>query len=429
METKPGRETKSSYGSRFRDATTGFFQKYGLGFVMVASYFGSGSVFIASSAGVRYGYGLLWAVVGAVLLGFMAQDMSARLGIFGEPLMAFVRRKIGPTGATVIAAVLSIGCVAWTLELTAAVGKGVSILLGGAVGWQPLALVTGLLAILIGVLNYDGVERIMTAMMLALLVIYMGVAGVSSPSMADVAGGFVPSVPVGGALTLAAAIIGTTALWPNFFLESNLVDKKGWVGEEGVSEMRRDLGIGYLVGGLTTVAIVVVAAAVLRPAGYTELETFITPGRALADVFGEWAMIVFLLGTLAAAFNSIVPIMWTPAYLLQNARGRVADSATREFKIIYAVGVGIGSLSPLVHQFAGLSVIDMILLFPAYNAIVGLPITAILLFWAVNDRNTMGEHRNGMALTAVNFLLVLLSAYLAVTSLPGFIDALTSGGL
>lgn len=49
-----------------------FFNKYGLSFIMVASYFGSGSVFIASQAGVEYGYVLLWAVVGAVLLGFMA---------------------------------------------------------------------------------------------------------------------------------------------------------------------------------------------------------------------------------------------------------------------------------------------------------------------------------------------------------------------
>ncbi len=430
MATKNGSGSKmTQYADRFRDATSGFFQKYGLGFVMVASYFGSGSVFIASSAGVRYGYGLLWAVVGAVFLGFMAQDMSARLGIFGEPLMAFVRRKIGSTGATVLAALLSVGCVAWTLELTAAVGKAVSILLGGAIGWQPLALVTGVLAILVGVLNYDGVERIMTAMMLILLVVYMAVAGVSTPSVAHIAGGFIPKLPAGGALTLAAAIIGTTALWPNFFLESNLVSEKGWVNKEHVSEMRRDLGIGYLVGGLTTAAIVVVAAAVLRPAGYTQLDTFITPGRALADVFGQWAMAVFLIGTVAAAFNSIIPIMWTPAYLFQNARGKVGDSASREFKIIYAVGVGLGSLSPLVHQFAGLSIIDMILLFPAYNAIVGLPITAIVLFWAVNDRKTMGEHRNSIVMSGVNVLLVLLSIYLAVTSLPGFLDALTSGGL
>ena len=67
---------------------TGHVQRYGLAFVMVASYFGSGSVFIASQAGVMHGYTLLWAVVGAALLGFMAQDMSARLGIHGDSLMA-----------------------------------------------------------------------------------------------------------------------------------------------------------------------------------------------------------------------------------------------------------------------------------------------------------------------------------------------------
>ncbi|WP_224335856.1 NRAMP family divalent metal transporter [Haloprofundus halobius] len=417
-----------SYSDGLRSTMTGFFQKYGLAFVMVASYFGSGSVFIASQAGVKFGYALIWAVVGGALIGFIGQDMSARLGIFGVPLMEFARRKLGRTGATLLAVLLSVGCVAWALELTAAVGMGISILLGGAIGWQPLAVVTGALAILIGVMDYEGVERIMTLMMLGLLAVYVTVAGVSSPSMTGIASGFVPSIP-GGSLTLAAAIVGTTALWPNFFLESNLVDEKGWTSRADLPDVRRDLGLGYLVGGITTIAILVVAAAVLRPAGYTNLDTFITPGRALADVLGQWAMFVFLFGTIAAAFNSIIPIMWTPSYLLQHACGRRADSSSREFKLIYAVGVGIGSLSPLVHQFAGLSVIDMIILFPAYNGIISLPIAAVLLFWAVNDRQTMGEDKNSLGLSLVNATLVLLSIYLAATSLPGFIETLTTGGI
>jgi Mn2+/Fe2+ NRAMP family transporter len=80
-----------------------FFDKYGLSFVMVASYFGSGSIFIASQAGVEYGYILIWAVIGAVLLGFMAQDMSARLGIYGDTLMTFIRNKLGKNGALTLA--------------------------------------------------------------------------------------------------------------------------------------------------------------------------------------------------------------------------------------------------------------------------------------------------------------------------------------
>src|SRR5699024_5605524 len=162
--------------------------------------------------------------------------------------------------------------------------------------------------------------------------------------------------------------------------------------------MRRDLSIGYAVGGVTTIAILVLAAAVLRPAGYTELETFLTPGLALGEVLGEWARTVFLVGAVAAAFNSIIPIMWTPSYLIQHARGKEADSSNRSFKLIYGVLVTISGLSPLITMFFGLGIIDMILLFPAYNAIVGLPITAVFLFWAVNDADVMGEYRNSRLL-------------------------------
>ncbi|EJN61456.1 Nramp family divalent metal transporter [Halogranum rubrum] len=406
---------------------TEFFRRYGLAFVMVASYFGSGSVFIASSAGVRYGYGLLWAVVGAVLLGFMAQDMSARLGIFGEPLMVFARRKLGKPLATAVAILLSVGCVAWCLELTAAVGKGVSVLLGGAVGWQPLALVTGGLAIVVGILGYGWVERVMTGMMLGLLVAYVAVAGAAGPSLTDMAAGFVPTIPAAGAVTLAAGILGTTALWPNFFLESNLVQQKGWTDESAVSSMRTDLSIGYAVGGLTTIAIVVVAAAVLRPAGVTELATFLTPGEALATVLGDWAMAAFIVGAVAAAFNSIVPIMWAPAYMIPHAYGMDVTADDRVFKLLYAGLVALGSLSPLVHIAFGLSVVDMIILFPAYNGVVGLPITAVLLLWAVNDSETMDGHANGWKLNVVNSLLVLLSIYLAISSAEGVFSAIFSG--
>ena len=406
-----------------------FFERYGLGLVMVASYFGSGSVFIASSAGVRYGYTLLWAVVGAVLLGFMAQDMSARLGIHGDSLAAFAREKLGSTLATAIMILLAVGCVAWTLELTAAVGKGIAILLGlESIGWQPFAYLTGLAAIVIGILGYNAVEKIMVTMMMALLIAYVFVAGASSPDLVAAASGFVPSLEAAGAVTLAASILGTTALWPNFFLESQLVEEKGWTDRTDIPTMRRDLAIGYAVGGITTIAIVVAAAAVLRPAGYDQLETFLTPGRALASILGEWATVLFLVGTLAAAFNSIIPIMWAPAYMIPTALGESYADSTRAFRLIYVGGVALGSLSPLVNQYFGLSVIDMVILFPAYNGVVGLPITALLLFWAVNDRSAMGDRTNNWKLNVLNSALILLAVYSAWSAGQSVIDAILTGG-
>ncbi|SMO77280.1 Nramp family divalent metal transporter [Fodinibius sediminis] len=411
-----------------KELLANFFDRYGLSFIMVASYFGSGSIFIASQAGVEYGYVLIWAVIGAVLLGFMAQDMSARLGIFGDTLMTFIREKLGKKGALVLALFLSIGCIAWTLALTAAVGKSVELLTAGSLPWQPIAVVTGVCAILVGIMNYDHVEKVMTGMMFLLLILYLVVAGASQPSVSSVITGFIPSLPNTGAMLLGAAILGTTALWPNFFLESILVKQKGWNKPKHVKMMRSDLAMGYSVGGLITLAIIIVAAAVLRPAGYTELSSFMAPGEALEIVLGQWAMIVFLLGVIAAAFNSIVPIMWTiPFMILEALDIDHKEGSSSTFKLIFAGSILLGMFSPLVAHITGLSVVEMVTLFPAYNGVFGLPITAALLFWAVNDRKLMGINTNSWKLNVVNIVLVLFSIYIAINSGRGVLEAIFGG--
>ena len=411
--------------------TKDFFSKYGLSFVMVASYFGAGSIFIASDAGVRFGYTLIWAVVGAVALGFMGQDMSARVGIFGSTLTSFMRRKLGRGASLALSLFLSIGCVLWCLELTAAVGKGLELLFGLEEGrWKPLAYATGGVAMVTGVLDYAKAEKVMTYMMFILLALYVVVAVVSGPAPIELAAGFLPRITSEGALLSAVAILGTTALWPNFFLESTLVKEKGWTKASDLPHVRRDLALGYAVGGIITIAIIVVAAAVLRPAGYTQLDTFLTPGLALEEILGQWARIAFLVGAVAAAFNSIIPIMWTPAYMVMRSLDKDPEGGSNQtFKWIYAAGILLGSLSPIVSEVFGLSVVDMIILFPAYNGVVGLPIAAILLFWAVNSKDEIGVHRNGWKMNVVNSLLVVLSLYAAYRSGPVIFDAIFGGGL
>lgn len=394
-----------------------FFDRFGLSFVMVASYFGSGSIFIASQAGVEYGYVLIWAVIGAVLLGFMAQDMSARLGMFGDTLMGFIRKRLGKPVAVFLAIFLAIGCILWTIELAAAIGMAIEVLTGAALSWQVAAVVTTLFAVVIGVMNYGKIEVLMTTMMVALLLLYAVVAAASGPSVVETVKGLIPRIPDQRALVLGAAILGTTALWPNFFLESILVRNKGWNSRKDLRAMRMDLTLGYAVGGLITIAIVVVAAAVLRPAGYTDLTDFTVPGLALEEILGEWAMVAFLIGVIGASFNSIIPIMWTVPYMLLealDAKDKSEDS--KAFKGIYMLTTATGVLAPLVHSVMGLSVIQMIILFPAYNGVFGLPITAALLFWAVNDKRIMGEHVNTWRLNLMNITLVIFSVYISLKS-------------
>ena len=126
-----------------------------------------------------------------------------------------------------LAGIISVGAVLWTIELTAATAKGIAVLLGGAVSWQVLSIPVVILAILTGLLNYEGLEQVLTATLFVLLATYVVVVGVSAPPVIEVARGAIPSIPGPTALTLAASILGSTAIWSNFFLESNLVAEKG----------------------------------------------------------------------------------------------------------------------------------------------------------------------------------------------------------
>jgi manganese transport protein len=412
-----------------QEPEAGFFDRYGVAFVMVASVVGSGSIFIASTAGIQYGYTLIWGFVAATLIGLMAQDMSARLGIFGEPLATFVRRKFGQRIGTLLIGVLSIGAFLWIIELTAAAAKGFSVLIGGAIGWQPLAIVISLLAIGTGLLDYDRLEQAMLVTLFVLLGAYLLVAGASTPSIGGIASGFVPSLPGSGALALLASIVGSTAIWSNFFLESNLVEQKDWTSAADVSEMRKDLVLGFSIALLVIVAVLVVCAAVLRPAGYDQLQSFVTPGIALIKVLGQWAGILFLLGAATAAFNSIMPVMWAVVFMFMNVWGKDVQDTDRSFRLFYVGGTALGMLAPVISTVTGWSVVQMIVRFAAYSGIVSLPITAALLFWAVNDDEVMGEQTNGTILNVCNAVLVVLAFVLAALSLPSLLNMLLSGGL
>jgi Mn2+/Fe2+ NRAMP family transporter len=154
----------------------------------------------------------------------------------------------------------------------------------------------------------------------------------------------------------------------------------------------------------------------------------VAPGEALEIVLGRWAMIVFLIGVIAAAFNSIVPIMWTVPYMILEALDiDHKEGTSKKFKMIFAGGILIGMFSPLVAKVTGLSVVEMITLFPAYNGVFGLPITAALLFWAMNDKKLMGANTNSWKLNVANFTLVLFSAYIAINSAKGVMSAIFGG--
>ncbi len=376
--------------------------------VIAAAFIGPGTVTTAASAGAGYGPALLWALVFSTVACFLLQEASARLTVIsglslGEALRNRFRR--GFSGAAVLVLVLGaivLGCAAYEA----------GNLLGGVAGAVlAVDLSPKLLTLLCGsgaaVLLWLGAPRVV-ALVLSLLVAVMGLTftftalALQPDFTALLRGSLLPSFPSSSGL-LVLGLVGTTVVPYNLFLGSGLA--KG----QRLEDTRFGLAVAVGVGGLISMAVVVVGAAVEPPMQFEAL------AQVLGTELGSWAGTLFAVGLLAAGFSSAVT---APMAAAITARGLFGTSQHPElwsheswrYRVVWgavlAAGVGFG--------FAGISPIPAIILAQAFNGVL-LPFVAIFLLLAVNDRRQMGkEGLNGLwanlATSAVVFVALVLGA-------------------
>jgi Mn2+/Fe2+ NRAMP family transporter len=272
-----------------------------------------------------------------------------------------------------------------------------------------LTLASGLIA---GLLLWFGAPRTV-ARLLSLLVAVMGVAFLVTawklrPDVGELlSGAFVPRLPAGSAL-LVLGLVGTTVVPYNLFLGSGLA--RG----QTLGEMRFGLTVAVLLGGLISMGVVVVGAAVDGPLGF----------EALADVLqsrlGGWAKSLFAAGLFAAGLSSAITAPLAAAITTRSLfarRGTEREPSwtnrSRRFRAVWiavlAVGVGFG--------LAGLRPIPAILLAQALNGVL-LPLVAVFLLLTVNDRRLMGDGGvNGAPANLLLAAVVASTVVLGVTNL------------
>lgn len=349
--------------------------------IIAAAFIGPGTVTTAASAGASHGLALLWALAFSILATLVLQEASARLTIVsGRNLAEAIRDRYrsGPAGVLVLLLVLGaivLGNAAYQtgniLGAVAGVGLGTDIA-------PPLAtLGIGAVAAL---LLWAGTPRTV-AHVLSLTVATMGVAFVvTAASLRPAAGELavslvVPALPAGAGL-LVLALVGTTVVPYNLFLGSGLA------AGQVLREVRFGLTVAVLLGGVVSMAVLVVGAAVDGPFGFEAL------AETLARRAGPWAGGLLALGLFAAGFSSATTAPLAAAItarsLFEDGTGRWAERSWRTRLVwvgVLAVGVGFG--------LAGVRPIPAIILAQALNGVL-LPFAAVFLLLAVNDRRAMG---------------------------------------
>lgn len=359
-----------------------------------AAFIGPGTVTTAAAAGCSFGFSLLWALLFSTIACLTLQEASARLTIVtGNPLSRAMGSGVVPV--CVVAAVV-LGCAAYQMGNILGSVAGAGLMLD--IPKRALTLVIGVIA---AAVLFAGNARIV-ARILGLVVALMGVAFLTcavkmAPAIGEIMkGALAPSIPAGSGM-LALGLVGTTVVPYNLFLGSGLA--RG----QRIEDARFGLAVAIPLGGLISMGVLVVGTAVAAPFSFEALS------ETLDARLGGWTSILFAFGLFAAGLSSAIT---APLAAALSVRG-ITRSDERSWRyrlvwiavLVFGLGFGLADVEP----------VPAILLAQALNGAL-LPVVAVFLWIAVNNRKLMGsQNLNGPVSNILMGFSVLVSLLLGTS--------------
>jgi len=390
------------------------------------AYMDPGNFATNIQAGAKYGYALLWVVVGANLVAMLFQALSAKLGIVTGRNLAELCRDQFPTPL-----VLSMLAVS---EL-AAMATDLAEFLGGAIGLSlllhiPLLAGMGITAIvtyallLFGGNGYRPMELLIGGLVALIALCYVVELAIAPVEWgAAVRHSVLPSLPDSGALTIAVGIVGATVMPHAVYLHSALTQDRTPTNDVGIRRRllrfsNREVLIALTLAGLVNMAMVMMAAAAFHRSGHTEIAEIDTAYRILTPLLGAGAAGVFLVSLIASGISSSVVGTMAGQMIMQGfLHWQVPIWLRRLLTMVPAfvvVGMGVDATRALVLSQVVLS--------------FALPVPMIALVLFTRRRDLMGEFANGRitdvaAIVGTGFVILLNIVLLLQTfdvALPGF---------
>lgn len=384
--------------------------------LVTAAFIGPGTVTACASAGIGFGYALLWALVFATVATIILQAMAARVAIvtgqgLAEAILAAAANPALRWGiAALIFAALAIGNSAYQAGNISGTGAGLKLL--GLTETSPalLALATGALAAALVVIGKPAwLEKLLIALVLAMSLAFVGGLAVIRVDWNAVAAGFLPRLPADGLLT-AIALIGTTVVPYNLFLHAASVRGKFAADSDGLAASAADTMVSVVIGGLLSMAIVIMGAATakLTASGAGPLDDM---ALRLESLFGAPARIVFALGLAGAGFSSALTAPLATGYVLAEMMGGAddPDRRTRIFKRTALAVIGIGT----AFAYFAVNPVELILIAQSANGLL-LPILAGFLLWVAARKASLGQFANGPIANIAGAAVVLVCAGLGL---------------
>jgi manganese transport protein len=412
--------TRSARPARARQAAL-----WGPAFVAAIAYVDPGNVAANLSAGARYGYLLVWVLVGANLMALVVQYLSAKLGLvtgLSLPELLGQRMRPWPRRAFWVQAEL----VAAATDLAEVIGGAIALqILFGLPLWLGGLIVGGVSMMLLAVQGRRGQRPFEFVLMGLLGVVAVGfVAGlfVSPVSWGAAAAGLLPRFDGTASVLLAASMLGATVMPHAIYVHSALVrDRHGAVlraGGRGVVRRllhatRGEVLGSMLLAGAVNVAMLLLAAACLQ--GVTGVDTIQGAHAAIEGALGPVVGVLFGVGLLASGLASTSVGCYAGAAIMGGLlRLRIPLLLRRALTLVPALALlasGFDATWALVLSQVLLS--------------LGIPFALVPLAALTSNRAVMGRFANSRrlvvlawsivaAVVALNVALVVLTVVEAV---------------
>ncbi|MFK8011144.1 MAG: Nramp family divalent metal transporter [Marinicellaceae bacterium] len=395
-------------------------QNKGPGLLIAAAFIGPGTVTICSIAGAQYNFVLLWALVFSTIATIVLQEMTARLGLIAKSGLAeSVRNQIKYptlrwlTMALIMSAIL-VGNAAYEAGNISGGVLGVLTLYDN-VYLKFAGLNINLASIAIGIIafvllfigSYKLIEKTLVTLVIIMSIAFLVTAVMTQPNILAVLKGlFIPSFPEDSWLIIMA-LIGTTVVPYNLFLHASLVQEK-WQGSQDLPKAQSDVFYSVLFGGIISMSIVIVAAAI----NSGEIKNAADLAIGLEPLLGAYAKYFVAIGLFAAGITSAITAPLAAAYVARGCFNWDCGLKSFKFRSVWITILVLG----IVFSSTGIRPIDVIKFAQFANGLL-LPLIAIFLLWVMNKPSLLGEYKNSLKQNVITSIIVLITLVLGVISI------------
>lgn len=269
---------------------------------------------------------------------------------------------------------------------------------------------------------YSILERGMKVMVGVILVCFVFNLVAARPDVVEVVKGFWPSLPddiklglpkeADGAIVdpmiLIASLLGTTFSIAGAFFQGNLVRERNWTVKDYEGSVGDAIaGVCVLTG--VSVIIMVTAGTVIPGQPATDIGTL---ALSLKPLLGSIAYWVFCIGLVAVAMNPFLINAMIGGTILADGVGTDARMSDRWPRLLTVIVMLVGMGVALWALSTGEKPIKLIIFGQALT-VLGNPLMAVSMLWLANQKDVMGDRRNGWfanTLGGVGLVLVVLMA-------------------